>query len=320
MYINNDLNYIDFLSDKEVFIYGAGIDGKRVCTALLNAGIRIMAFVVSEDTEESNWNGIGIISFESFIKKITAKSFVVIASSDYVGEIKNNLLNNGIFAFVDADCIDYGGDGALHYGRSYFEQQIKLNVMFADYKALFFKDYIEEDMSIVEFGCSGGELINKFKARKKLGVEINDVAREYCEEHGLECVKTLEEIPDEAVDLIFSADVLEHVTTPFEVLKTTFSKLRKGGKAIFLVPGEYSGADYHKHDNENHLYSWNALTLGNLFKTAGFLVRKVETIPHGVPRDFRSSVNIHNAYELAETLELYGALSGDNYIFIVAEK
>lgn len=78
--------------------------------------------------------------------------------------------------------------------------------------------------------------------------------------------------------------------------------------------------EYHKHDNENHLFTWNGLTLGNLFKAAGFFIRKVEIIPHGVPRDYEHSADIHDAYGLAEMMELSGALSGDNYIFIVAEK
>lgn len=234
MYINNDINYLEFLKDKEVYIFGVGIEGKRVFTAMNNVGIHVSAFVVSKLGDDRSWEKTEIINLELMKKRMNPHSIIVVASSRYSSEIKSLLFENGIYQFVDAEYIDYGGDGDLHYGRSYFEQQIKLHHMFADYKALFFREYIRPDMCVVEFGCSGGALIGRIEARQKIGVEINDIAREYCEEHGLRCVKTLDELPDNYADIVFSADVLEHVTTPFEILETVRQKLRGGWEGHFF--------------------------------------------------------------------------------------
>ena len=153
-------------------------------------------------------------------------------------------------------------------------------------------------------------------AKTKYGVEVNDVARTYCIENGLMVYESIENIEDDTVDVVYSTDVLEHCTNPFDILLLVNRKLKSGGKAIFGVPAENPETEYHRHDMENHLYSWNPKNLGNLFKTAGFFVRRVERIADEIilQEEEKNPLLITNLMELQKTM-----ISGNGYIIIEAE-
>lgn len=136
MYVNNDIDYIAFLKDKECFIFGAGKEGKRVCTAFLNAGIKVMAFC-DNYSNEAEWGGVNIVSFEDMKSMFSADSWVIVASTDNAKAMKKQLYENKVFKFIDADIIDYGSGGENHYGRSYFEQQLPVQRKQANYKHQF---------------------------------------------------------------------------------------------------------------------------------------------------------------------------------------
>ncbi len=45
-------------------------------------------------------------------------------------------------------------------------------------KAGLFHPYIKEDMTVIDFGSGGGYLLENITAREKIGIEVNDAARE----------------------------------------------------------------------------------------------------------------------------------------------
>lgn len=79
---------------------------------------------------------------------------------------------------------------------------------------------------------------------------------------------------------MISNHVLEHVECPVDVLRTVLTKLQPGGRAVFVVPHQKPIEAYHDHDVNQHLYTWNPMTFGNLFKAAGFAQIRVDLIRH----------------------------------------
>ena len=67
-----------------------------------------------------------------------------------------------------------------------------------------FKPYIEEGMTVVEFGSGGGYLLERICAKEKIGIEINDKARETAKARGVNTVKNISDIPDAYADIIIS--------------------------------------------------------------------------------------------------------------------
>ncbi len=115
-------------------------------------------------------------------------------------------------------------------------------------------------------------------AKEKIGIEINEAARKQAEQMGIKEVRTIAEIPNNYADIIILTGALEHVENPFGVIKELREKLKENGTIVFHVPNESCDTEYKKSDINNHPYTWNAMNLGNLFKTAGYFVKRIETI------------------------------------------
>lgn len=64
---------------------------------------------------------------------------------------------------------------------------------------------------------------------------------------------------------------------PLTELREVFKKVRPGGRLIVGIKNE--GVQYLQQyktgDTDNHLYTWNALLLGNMVRAAGFRVDEV---------------------------------------------
>lgn len=175
-------------------------------------------------------------------------------------------------------------------------------------------------MVIVEFGSGGGYLLNNLDAKEKIGIEINDTAREKAKKLGIRSVKYIDDIPDDYVDVIISSSVLEHVESPLTALKQLRNKLKDGGKAIFYVPNESCDTEYQRSEINYHLYTWNCLTLGNLFKAAGYFVYSVKKVQEVWPKHY-STIEQQVSHELFEAIcEIGGRAFDENRCMIVAIK
>ena len=89
-------------------------------------------------------------------------------------------------------------------------------------------------------------------------------------------------IPDSWADVIISNHVLEHTNNPFEELSLIFTKLKNGGKIVFVVPHEKK-MKYSPNDINQHLFTWSEMNIGNLFVKIGFKIIEVKEIYHRYP-------------------------------------
>lgn len=169
-----------------------------------------------------------------------------------------------------------------YYDQAYFDWQRNQGLFGGRKNKATFAPYVKPEDCVLDFGCGGGYLLAALEASKRVGVEINDTARAEAEKNGVEAYKTVAEVPDNYCDVIISNHALEHVYAPFDTLQALKSKLKPGGRLVFVVPTEKK-KKYDKNDINKHLYTWSEMNLGNLFDAAGFDVVSVNEVLHRWP-------------------------------------
>ncbi len=92
--------------------------------------------------------------------------------------------------------------------------------------------------------------------------------------------KTVDEVLDQFADVVVSNHVLEHVDCPLEALRLLRPKIQPGGLVVFVVPHQTASEPYRLADINQHLYTWNPMTLGNLLTAAGYCNVHVDVIRH----------------------------------------
>lgn len=318
MYINNDIDYLKFLKNKDIVIFGAGERGKY-CHIRLGGGYRIIAFCDNDiDKQRQPFCGLPVIPVAE-LHDMDTGNFMIIICSNYEREIKQQLLDENIFNFISISQIDFGG-GEEYYDESYFAWQQKLGKFGGKIKARMFQPHIKENMVVVEFGSGGGYLLENIIAKEKVGIEINDSARAAAKESGIKSVKNIGDLPDDYADIIISTSALEHVENPLGILRELRTKLKENGKIVFHVPNESCDKEYVRNEINNEFYSWNCLLLGNLFKAAGYFVYSVEKIQEVWPKYFME-IEEEVSRELFETIcEMGGKAFDENRCIIVAYK
>jgi SAM-dependent methyltransferase len=161
---------------------------------------------------------------------------------------------------------------APHYDADYFRWQQTIGEFGGWANSPKFAPYIRPTDSVLDFGCGGGYLLANLHCAKRVGVEVNSSARQVAANQGIEVYKKSDGIPDGYVDKLISNHALEHVHHPLAELKVLREKLRPGGLAILVVPSESIDSSYEPGDINQHLYTWNPMTFGNLVKQAGFKI------------------------------------------------
>jgi hypothetical protein len=69
-----------------------------------------------------------------------------------------------------------------------------------------------------------------------------------------------------------------------------------------------------------HLYTWNPLTLGNLFKAAGFIVEDVGALQHQWPPNFQEVFKGKGERKFHKICEKFAKKNNNYQIKIVASK
>jgi SAM-dependent methyltransferase len=135
-----------------------------------------------------------------------------------------------------------------------------------------FEALISPHDTVVDFGCGGGFLLANLNCRRRIGIEINPIARRHAAELGVECYASAEELPDGIADVIISDHALEHVPYPIDALRTLRRKLKLGGALSICVPIDNWRRDrrYDPADQNHHLHTWTPQLLGNTLFEAGF--------------------------------------------------
>lgn len=174
-----------------------------------------------------------------------------------------------------------------YYNKEYFDYQHSIGEFGGWANLSKFRNFIKKDDVVVDFGCGGGYLLDNIKCRIKAGIEINPEAQKIAKSKGIEVFDDANSLPDEFADVIISNHALEHTNHPLKELEKLFSKLKKGGRIIFVVPCESISKQYDQDDVNYHLYSWSPMSLGNLFTEAGFEVIESKPYIHKWPPKYR---------------------------------
>jgi len=207
-----------------------------------------------------------------------------------------------------------------YYNKKYFDWQKDIGKLGGEENLFKFNEFVQKDSKVIDFGSGGGYLLSNLKCKDKVGIEINQIARDTANKAGIKTFKTVDEVEDNWADLIISDHALEHVTNPLSVLQALFYKLKENGKIVFVVPTEKKNR-YKPNDVNFHLYSWSEMNLGNIFVLAGFEVLQVKEIKHRWPPGFtliKKTVG-HRIFDII--CRLYGHLRPNiSQIRIVAQR
>jgi len=188
-----------------------------------------------------------------------------------------------------------------HYGQSYFTWQSDIGEFGGWANAPLFRAFIKSGDSVLDFGCGGGWLLKNITCQRRLGVEVNPVAADVARKNGLEIFDTVTDVPDLAANVVISNHALEHVLHPLHELISLRPKLQPGGQAVFIVPCENTRTAYFPNDINHHLYTWNPMSLGNLFSEAGYLIVESRPLMHKWSVKFRllARASGRRAFDLA---------------------
>lgn len=129
---------------------------------------------------------------------------------------------------------------------------------------------IQEDARILEFSCGLGQDTLYFP--NSVGFDVSEFCLEFCRKKGKSVINDLSLAEDHSFDLVFSSHTLEHVTNPYEVLKTLRGKINQKGKLMLILPCEHHGKAGFTFDVNQHLFCWNFRTINNLLLTAGYSI------------------------------------------------
>jgi hypothetical protein len=188
-----------------------------------------------------------------------------------------------------SDPIGYGN--SAHYDADYFAWQDAHAELKAKLKVERIGPYVRASDTVIDFGSAGGGMLAGLPGARKIGIELNDVARAASEQtFGLEVYKSVADVPDGIADTIVTNHTLEHLTSPFDALKLLLPKLKADGKIVIIVPIEGwrspHSRTWNPKDINRHLYTWAPLNMGNLLDEAGYEPLEIRVIHRALMRHF----------------------------------
>jgi 2-polyprenyl-3-methyl-5-hydroxy-6-metoxy-1,4-benzoquinol methylase len=200
------------------------------------------------------------------------------------------------------------------FGEEYFERGVGSNYtsyrkkMMAVFKSGYLPRVVRDihifkGMKVLDIGCAYGlflKLIEELGA-ETYGVDISGYAIERAKKetratlylHDVE--KGLPMFPDNMFDLVTMFDVIEHLSSPFYVLREVLRVLKPRGKMIVTSPNLNAveryvrkllrrEAEWHGYRDVTHLYLFTPASLRFLVERSGFKIVRVETPFHPLPK------------------------------------
>ena len=207
------------------------------------------------------------------------------------------------------------------YDEGYFKYQKEIGVFGGWANLSKFEQYVGPNSNVVDFGCGGGYLLNNLHCKGKKGIEINESAQLQARELGIEVFTSTIEIESEWADLIISNHALEHTLDPLQELKNLYTILKSDGQIVFVVPCQTIHEKYNPGDKNHHLFTWNPMTLGNLFNEAGFYVDESKALIRRWPPYYQKIAQIGGRKIFEISCRIYGFLQNEIYeVRLVAHK
>ncbi|MEW6305040.1 MAG: class I SAM-dependent methyltransferase [Verrucomicrobiota bacterium] len=154
---------------------------------------------------------------------------------------------------------------------------------------------LQPGMAILEVGCSVGALLSHLKTSLDgqgtfIGIEPHRGHAQFARERkGLDVRSGLlheiaPDLPKEGFDLVVMNHVLEHTTSPTDVLETLRGLLKPGGLFVVEVPNiEAPGSRLSHFFHVAHHYCFSPNTLKRLALKTGFAVRELAALDGDLP-------------------------------------
>lgn len=149
-----------------------------------------------------------------------------------------------------------------------------------------------ENDHVLEFGCGLGVFLPTLYSYTKHVYAIDlfpAYAKLLCEKRqlGVRFVDRMEDIPDNQLDVLIAADVLEHVEKPSEWFSLFRNKIKPGGCLIMSGPTEnfiyHIGRILAGFGGKGGYHKTNIFHLEKNALDAGFILDKKETLPFKIP-------------------------------------
>jgi len=168
----------------------------------------------------------------------------------------------------DAVSSHYLGPRGEHYASTVQRNRSLTGVL----KREIFAEFVRPTDTVLDFGCSSGGLLLSLEAAERIGIEVNPATRAEAVQAGLRVFDSLHSVADESVDVAISNHVLEHVLSPYRVLRDLRRVLRPTGRLVLCVPADdwRNARHWQPGDPDHHVFAWTPLALGNLLTEAGF--------------------------------------------------
>jgi SAM-dependent methyltransferase len=196
---------------------------------------------------------------------------------------------------VAADGPSYGS--STHYDADYFAWQDANARLKAELKVEVFGRFVQSEDTVIDFGAAGGSMLAALPGARRIGVELNDVARgQASSRYGLEVYKTLDLVPDGIADVLVSNHTLEHLEAPFDALRQMRGKLKPDGRLVLVLPIDdwrvRKARKWDPTDVDRHLYTWTPLNLGNLLAEAGYHPEHLEILHRTLMRSYARAARL----------------------------
>ena len=140
--------------------------------------------------------------------------------------------------------------------------------------------YVGSAESVLDLGCGYGDFINNIVAKNRTAVDMNPASQGFLEESVrffCSSADNLSMVDDASIDLVFTSNLLEHLTDEqLERLASEVKRvLRPGGILITMQPNYYYA--YREYfDDYTHKKAFSHESLKDFFVANGFGVTAVE--------------------------------------------
>ena len=176
--------------------------------------------------------------------------------------------------FEDAVEQRYSGKNGKNYHRAKHVVPDEVYRWVARLRAEKIGPFVTPEDTVLEYGVGNGWNLAGLHCHERLGFDLSEHLESTVMNHGICFVKDPATVADASVDVVLCHHVLEHTTSPTQVLHEIRRMLRPGGRFLLFVPYEKGKRcqRYEGQEPDHHLYSWNVQTLGNLVADMGFHV------------------------------------------------
>jgi len=178
---------------------------------------------------------------------------------------------------------------AIYSSSGYHEQKhgvsLKASDLITRNRTRKFSALIESSsLDILEVGIGPGWNMVRLPAHRRVGQDVTLAYAGQLGNCGVEFVSDLSQLSGQQFDVVILSHVLEHLLEPAKLLAELRTLLRPQGKLLLIVPLESPVRHSSAHDNNHHLFSWNAQTLKDFLIACNYFLSSCKVKRTGFDR------------------------------------